>query len=445
MGWVRVVLRFFNVVLLAFVFALLSAPLQTSAHEKPNAKVAEAGDDPEAEPIYWIRIPAKNKYDRSLIEELGLHIEGHTDEYVTAYGTQKHLYRLEKLGRVDLKYEIDEDAATAQPGPNKAFPGSDANFHDYPETVAEMQRLANENPSIVALESLGRTFQGRDIYNIRLSVDPATSSTKPAIVFMGAHHAREHLSSEVPLRLATYLVDRYRAGDARIVRILQGREIHIIPVVNPDGKEWDIGGTRYRSWRKNRRPVGSGATGVDLNRNYGFGWGGPGASADPSDDTYRGPSAFSEPETQAIKAFIERQQNISILLSYHTFSELILYPWGDRFEQIPIERDRRVHEVMAQTMARWNGYTPMQSADLYRAAGDTCDWAYAEHRIFSFTFEMDPKSMWNGGFYPGQSVIDTVFQKNLEPVLYLMEFSDNPYRVLNPAGTLGLSSWAGAN
>jgi carboxypeptidase T len=145
-----------------------------------------------------------------------------------------------------------------------------------------------------------------------------------------------------------------------------------------------------------------------------------------------GPSAFSEPETQAIKAFIDTHTNITVLLSFHTFSELILYPWGGKVEPIAKENDHKVFETMAKKMATWNGYTPEQASALYVASGDTTDWAYGVHGIFAFTFELDPKDMWSGGgFYPGAGVIDDVVKKNTEPVLYMLELADNPYRVLN--------------
>ena len=97
-------------------------------------------------------------------------------------------------------------------------------------------------------------------------------------------------------------------------------------------------------------------------------------------------------------------------------------------------------EKMAQKMSTWNKYKPEQSSDLYIASGDTTDWAYGEHKIFAFTFELDPTSMFDGGFYPGQAKIPVVFNKNIEPCLYMMELADNPYRTLSPESDFGLSS-----
>ena len=143
-----------------------------------------------------------------------------------------------------------------------------------------------------------------------------------------------------------------------------------------------------------------------------------------------GPKPFSEPETLAVKEFVEAHANIRVLLSFHTFSELILYPWGGKYDGVG-GRDQQVFEKMAQTMSKWNRYKPQQASDLYIASGDTCDWAYGTQNIFCFTFELSPKSMWNGGFYPGAKVIDKTFQANVNPALYLIEHAADPYAVLN--------------
>jgi carboxypeptidase T len=96
--------------------------------------------------------------------------------------------------------------------------------------------------------------------------------------------------------------------------------------------------------------------------------------------------------------------------------------------QLKKTADRQVFENMARTMAKWNNYKPQQSSELYIASGDTTDWAYGTLGIFAFTFELSPRSMWRGGFYPGEGVLDKVFEDNLKPSLYLIEMADDPYR-----------------
>ena len=130
------------------------------------------------------------------------------------------------------------------------------------------------------------------------------------------------------------LTSKY-ATDARIKALVDSREIWIVPMVNPDGVEYDIATGSYRSWRKNRQPnSGSSAVGTDLNRNWGFQWGCCGGSSGTfSSETYRGPSPFSAPETQRVRDFVNSRvvggaQQIKAHIDWHTYSELILWPYG---------------------------------------------------------------------------------------------------------------------
>ena len=232
-------------------------------------------------------------------------------------------------------------------------------------------------------------------------------------------------------RLLQWLLAEYQKGNSRIVSLINAREIHFIPAVNPDGLEYDIKGNEYQMWRKNRKRNSNGSYGVDLNRNYGFDWGKGGSSSNPNSDTYMGTTPFSEPETQSIKNYVESLSRVKILLSYHTYSSLILYPWGGRNERIEDNRDYQTFTKMASKMAAWTGYTPEQSSELYIATGDTCDWAYGERGIFAFTFELDPRDGWGSdGFYPGDEIIASVVDKNKEPLLYMVDLADDPHRAL---------------
>ncbi|KYG68358.1 carboxypeptidase [Bdellovibrio bacteriovorus] len=372
---------------------------------------------------YWMKVRAKDKFERSLIANTGLAIETTREDFVVGVGSLEEKNAIERLGLLEVSFPLT-DAMD--------FPAKDAAFHNYAEMTEKLRTLVNNHSSISQMTSIGKSVEGRDIWAIRISGNLAEADTLPATVFMGGHHAREHLSIELPIYYVEYLLTEYSKGNPRIQRLVNGRDIHFIPMVNPDGAEYDISTGSYKSWRKNRTRNSNGTYGVDLNRNYAYGWGGEGASTSPNSETYRGPHAFSEPETQAIKKYVDTHENITILLSFHTYSQLILYPWGHVYESIANTQDKQVHETMARKMAEWNGYTPQQSSELYIASGDTTDWSYAEHKIISFTFELDPgNSGWgSGGFYPGAGVIPEVQRKNLEPVLYLIEYSDNPYRAV---------------
>jgi carboxypeptidase T len=378
-----------------------------------------------AEKTYWMKFKAKDKYERTTIANLGVTIEAIVEDHVMAIGSEEDLVAAKKTGQLLMSFPLTHQM--------KDFPIRDEQFHNYSELWQAMRALANAHPDLIKMSTIGRSTEGRDIPLLTFSID-GQDTTRPAVFYMGGHHAREHVSIEVPLKFAQYLAAEFAAGNERIVSLLKSRTVYIAPMVNPDGAEYDIASGSYRLWRKSRKNNGSNVFGVDLNRNYGFGWGGGGASTSPRHDTYRGTSAFSEPETQAIKAFTESHENINILLSFHTFSKLILYPWGHQYEKIPNAADLRVHETMATTMAKWNGYEPQQSSELYIASGDTTDWSYGQLGIISFTFELDPGggSSAAAGFYPGQSAIEPTFRKNIEPCLYLLENADNPYRVNEP-------------
>ena len=381
-----------------------------------SASASEAMDE-----RYFIEVAAGSREERSAVADAGVSIEEVRSGAVTGIADRGTVQRLRTQGFNVLR---QKPLSGFRP---QDFPAGDEAFHTYDQTAAGLAALAQSRPDLVTLFSIGDSIQGRKLNAVRITSSKEPEGKLPAAVFLGAHHAREHLSVEVPLMLAQYLVAH--AEEPEVARLLSTREVYVVPMVNPDGCELDTQDRKYHMWRKNARKNKNGSIGVDLNRNYGWGWGGGGASKDPASEIYRGPSAFSEPETQAVKAFIDGHPNIRTLLSYHTFSELILYPWGHTYD--PVDgRDKQVFETMARTMAQWNGYTPEQSSDLYIASGDTTDWAYGAKKIFAFTFELTPKSMEEGGFYPGAAAIQTTFDKNLQAALYLIEKAEDPYSVL---------------
>jgi len=309
------------------------------------------------------------------------------------------------------------------------FPAGEEVYHTYDEMLVEIRQLEQDYKGLATLFSLGKSLEGRELWAIKIGQEiGAEKGEKPGIAYLGTHHAREHVSTEVPLRFAKELLER-AAIDPEVKSLLASTDIYIIPMVNPDGSMYDIENRRYKWWRKNRQRNGDSTFGVDLNRNYGFGWGTGGSSSNPSSDIYMGRSAFSEPETKAVRDFFLAHRTIKVALSFHTFSELILYPWGGRNEGVG-GQDEALFKKMAQDMAAMNNYRPMQSSELYIASGDTCDWLYGELKVYCFTFELSPSSMWGGGFYPDVHIIDGVYQANLKPMLYLANLADNPAKIV---------------
>lgn len=377
---------------------------------------------------YFVQLKARNALERSQMAQL-FHIDQVIEESVYSV-VNAHDYELikKRFGSKLITSHSYTYPTSVQKGDVVDFPRKDSKYHTYDEMLAELRILARDYADITELFSIGKSLEGRELWALKITTNKETNAFIPATVFLGAHHAREHLSTEVPLLFAKEFLAQTKTN-AEIRALISLQDLYIIPMVNPDGAMYDITGQRYKSWRKNRAHNNNGSYGVDLNRNYSYGWGTGGSSRSPNSDVYMGPEAFSEPETQAVRDFVMSKPNIRTLLSFHTFSELVLYPWGGQESGVGGE-DQQVFEKMAQKMAGMNGYTPMQASDLYIASGDTCDWAYGELGIFCFTFELSPKSMWSGGFYPGANMIDTAFRANYAPALELVKWAADPYSVL---------------
>ena len=197
-------------------------------------------------------------------------------------------------------------AAALTPGAASAIDFS--NFHTPAQMEAELDALAAAHPGLAQVFTIGTTGEGRPIRGLKISDNVATDEPGEGdVVFVGLHHAREWISAELALYLAEYLVTHH-GTDPALAACMNQLEIWIIPVMNPDGYAYSAAAPANRLWRKNRRNNGDGTFGVDLNRNYGYQWG-LGSGSEGSDltweDTYRGPSAFSEPETRALRDFVQ--------------------------------------------------------------------------------------------------------------------------------------------
>jgi len=367
---------------------------------------------------YWVTVAAQSSRERTKIAEAGMSIDGVEAGQVSGTADSEILAKLKEAG-----FRVVSAVRLSKFGPDD-FPPADGVYHNYGEVQSALQGAQGAASEYASLFSMGKSGEGRDLTGIRFH--RGGGEAKPGVLFMGSHHAREHLSTEVPLRLAQWLAENKDRPEVK--RLLETRDIYIVPLINPDGSEYDIASGKYRWHRKNMRRNHDGSIGVDLNRNYAWGWGGRGASGNPGSDTYYGPSAFSEPESQAVRDLVEGHSNITVMLSYHTFSELVLYPWGGSDEPISDGRALAAFKVMAEKTAGMTGYRPMQSSELYVATGDTCDWAWGAKGIFCFTFELTPRSNWDGGFYPGAGAVETTVAKNIDPALYLIDLADDPYR-----------------
>jgi carboxypeptidase T len=326
--------------------------------------------------------------------------------------------------------------ATAAPV-TAGFPTKDAKYHDYAEMVAELNKAVADHPAIVQKFSIGESYQGRQIWAAKISDHVADDENEPEVLFDALHHAREHLTVEQALAVLRWLTDGYTTSST-IKRMVDTREIFIVFMVNPDGGEYDIGGSTYRAWRKNRQPnSGSTYIGTDLNRNYDYRWGCcGGSSGTKSSSTYRGPKPFSAPEARAMRDFIDSRvvngrQQIRVAITFHTAGEEVLWPYGYTRTDVPGDMtatDYSALRELGRRLASRSGYIPMQSSSLYITDGDEIDWAYGRHRIFMYTFEMYPRGVTSTSrFYPPDEVITRETERNKSAILYLISAASCPY------------------
>ncbi|MFJ8012888.1 M14 family metallopeptidase [Streptomyces sp. NPDC096339] len=316
------------------------------------------------------------------------------------------------------------------------FPSADSKYHNYAEATAEINQRIAQYPSIMSKQVIGKSYQGRDIIAIKISDNVGTDEAEPEVLFTAHQHAREHLTVEMALYLLNEFGSKY-GTDARVTNAVNGREIWIVPDLNPDGGEYDIATGSYRSWRKNRQPnSGSSNVGTDENRNWNYKWGCcGGSSGSKGSETYRGSAAESAPEVKVVADFVRSRvvggkQQIKAAIDFHTYSELVLWPFGWTYNDTApglTADDLAVYKKIGTSMAASNGYTPEQSSDLYITDGTIDDWLWGNQKIFAYTFEMYPESG-GGGFYPPDEVIDRETARNKDAVLQLLENADCMYR-----------------
>ncbi|MGH2692220.1 MAG: M14 family metallopeptidase, partial [Actinomycetota bacterium] len=273
---------------------------------------------------------------------LGLDVWEVKPDYAVLRAAEASLDRLKGLG-----FQVEQlDTTDAF---LRSFVTADATegYHSAQSLEDDLRGLASSRPEIAELHEIGWTVENRPIWALRLG-ERRGSSRK--LLFMGCHHAREWIAVEVPYLLAEHIVKN--ADSNPVARWLSRGELWVVPMVNPDGHEFSR--TTNRLWRKNRRPNPDGTIGVDPNRNYGYMWGTLNIATSshvPGDETYVGPRAFSEPETRAVRDLVGREIFQGVV-TYHSYSQLILWPWGYTQQPIPDATDRRGMERLGQRMHR---------------------------------------------------------------------------------------------
>jgi hypothetical protein len=379
------------------------------------------------EQVQVVDVETPDNDAKNRLQRLGLDLTEHGDRNsveVVLHGADD-ARRLRAAGfrydvRVsDLRAQARRDRAADQRFRKRHPRGSDlpsgsTGYRTLADYERELKQLAQRYPGLVKPITLpyptheGRIVQGVEITRNAQDVDDG----KPIFLNMGVHHAREWPAGEHAMEFAYDLVRGY-GRDRRTTRLVNETRTIVIPIVNPDGFNIsrnaapgdpadDFGLFDYEMKRKNCRPDPNGPCsdnpvlgrlqGVDLNRNYGGLWGGPGATVSQPPDTYRGPAPFSEPETQNVK-WLQGSRTITNLITNHTFANLVLRPPGTFDIGTPI--DEPVMQALGAEMASHNAYANTPSYGLYETTGATEDWTYWTAGSLGYTFEIGDE-----GFHP---------------------------------------------
>mgnify|MGYP001431880445 CR=1 FL=1 len=308
--------------------------------------------------------------------------------------------------------------------------GSMGGYYTLEEAIQRLDDIHEEYPDFVSEKiSLGQSFEGRDIYAIKVSANVDIDEDEPEILYTGMHHAREPMSFMNLYYFIYWILENYSIDDTA-AQILDTRELWFIPIVNPDGYEYNrsIAPNGGGMQRKNMRNTCNGsADGIDPNRNYDYMWGldNQGSSPDGCSETYRGTSAFSEPETQAVRDFIEGK-NFTIAMNYHSYSNLLIYPFGYSYENPMDPDDLNTFIEYAQDMTQYNNYllgTGIETVG-YTVNGEACDWMYGVHGVYAYTPEVGNNS---DGFWPSTNRIIPLCEENLYANQYLALVAGSSY------------------
>jgi hypothetical protein len=374
--------------------------------------------------------------ERNQVAATGAAINSFEHGALNITATAEEVAAIRALG---MSPERQDALPTAKDATPLDFPAADSNYHNYAEMTAVINQAVADHPNILSKTSIGNSYEGRQMVALKISDNVGTDENEPEVLFTAHQHAREHLTIEMALYILSEFTDKY-GSDSRITNLVNSREIWIVPDLNPDGGEWDIRSGSYAGWRKNRQPnSGSSNVGTDLNRNWPYQWGCcGGSSGSTSSETYRGPSAGSAPEVRNVINFVNSRvvggtQQIKTNIDFHTFSELVLWPFGYTYNDTApgmTAQDYQVFSTLGRQMAATNNYTPQQASDLYITDGSIDDWLWATHKVYSYTFEMYPSSGGLSGFYPPDEVISAQTSRNRNAVLMLLDYSDCPRRVI---------------
>ncbi|MCX6639714.1 MAG: M14 family zinc carboxypeptidase [bacterium] len=329
--------------------------------------------------------------------------------HITRFDLEKYYGDICRLNMLSIPGQVDTD-------PVHMKYGSMGGFYNWTQIVADLDSMHLLYPSNCATKvSLGQGWNANPLWMVKISNSPSANNGKPEGEWDATIHCREPGSYTTLMYAMWWLLENY-GTDAEATYLVNNRQLYFVPMVNPDGwlynQQTNPGGGGM--WRKNRR-FNNPSYGVDCNRNFSYQWGYDnfGSSPTPSSETYRGPSAGSEPETQAIMNFISAH-NIKVSNSMHTFAGVMLCPYGYSTVLPPVADYNTFMEYMsASTAASGYNFGPLDSPIMYAVNGGSVDWGYHDAHSMAMTVEVGTV-----GFWPSIGYIMPDAQANLPGLLY---------------------------
>ncbi|HEV2814098.1 MAG TPA: M14 family zinc carboxypeptidase [Solirubrobacteraceae bacterium] len=316
----------------------------------------------------------------------------------------------------DFDAAIAEAARTSRRTARSALPTGRDSYRVITDYETELRTLAEQYPGLVRRFVLSKpSVEGREIAGVELAKDVnRVDDGRPVAVFFGLHHAREWPSGEVNMEFAHDLAKNYGTDD-RITALLDRVRVIVVPLVNPDGfivsrgTDPDAPAGEDPLWRKNCRPLNEEEaampcverSSVDLNRNYGAGWGGTGARNSPTALSYRGPGPFSEPESQAVHEMVQRRQVMHVQSTHNIIGQVLRQPGFKDYGLF--SPDEHIMRPLGDEMGEATSYDSLVGYDLYDVHGATEDWNYIAQGAMGYTIELGPKdpSGQAGGVFMG--------------------------------------------
>jgi murein tripeptide amidase MpaA len=364
-----------------FVFLVLLVAYQVAATLRAS---------PGGEPTLYASLKAKDIHRlRDLLKELRYDVaHSHKHDSVHVFLSEDEFSELQNLNILDQLFILANKTADNMPF---KYPANDLMFlgkvpkgyHNLEEIVTFLRNTEKDFPKIAKLVNIakeygpGQTHEGRPIYAMKLSKNVHKDEDEPNILIVSLHHAREITTTELSMYTIAKLTSEY-GKDPVITRALNENQIWIVPVVNPDGLHHVF--TKNNWWRKNKRNHGNNTFGVDLNRNYDLGWHKCVAKVDQTDDVYKGPHPFSEPEVQTLVGFSRRYPPAKVL-DFHSYGNEVLT--GYLCTKIPTSIGVYINET-GKRLASSCGFETRPPSD----DGEHQEYHIKQHTNFAFLVEI---------------------------------------------------------